>query len=109
MPRPNDTINEDWISDRIRFVCDAARLQRLDAPLLNLKGAYVSLSWYQSLVFFWFAYSYLVNAISFNSNKLKLFNCSYFFNKSSTLHKNLLVPPVLDFAGNFLDLESSFI
>jgi len=38
LPRSNDVINEDWISDRIRFICDSARLQRLDLPFLKSKN-----------------------------------------------------------------------
>jgi NADH dehydrogenase (ubiquinone) Fe-S protein 1 len=103
LPRSNDTINEDWISDRIRFVCDAIRLQRLDAPLLRLKGDYRLLTWYQALIFFSFAYFSLSSKLAFNSNKLKLSSYSYCFNKP------LLRSPVIDVVGNFLDLNSSFV
>lgn len=44
LPRSNDFINEDWISDRIRFICDAVRVQRLDSPILKYKRGFHSLT-----------------------------------------------------------------
>ena len=32
LPRQNDDVNEDWISDKTRFACDGLKYQRLDRP-----------------------------------------------------------------------------
>lgn len=34
-PRTNDSINEEWLSDKSRFVSDALKTQRLTTPVLN--------------------------------------------------------------------------
>ena len=33
LPRTNDAINEEWISDKTRYVCDGLKMQRLDRAL----------------------------------------------------------------------------
>lgn len=35
LPRPNDDINEEWISDKTRFAYDGLRRQRLTTPMLR--------------------------------------------------------------------------
>ncbi|MEL6748151.1 MAG: NADH-quinone oxidoreductase subunit NuoG, partial [Pseudomonadota bacterium] len=35
MPRNNDAVNEEWISDKTRFIWDGLRTQRLDQPYLK--------------------------------------------------------------------------
>ena len=37
-PRENHFINEEWISDKSRFVWDGIRVQRLDTPLKKIDG-----------------------------------------------------------------------
>ena len=36
-PRTNDTINEEWLSDKSRFVSDALKTQRLTVPIVDGK------------------------------------------------------------------------
>ena len=36
LPRNNDSVNEEWISDKTRFVFDGLRRQRLDRPYVCL-------------------------------------------------------------------------
>ena len=38
LPRQNDAVNEDWISDKTRFFYDGLRYQRLDTPYIRGKG-----------------------------------------------------------------------
>ena len=45
LPRLNEEINEEWISDKTRHACDGLRRQRLDRPLLRKAGKLVSVSW----------------------------------------------------------------
>ncbi len=32
LPRNNDAVNEEWISDKTRHVADGLKIQRLDQP-----------------------------------------------------------------------------
>jgi NADH-quinone oxidoreductase subunit G len=45
LPRVNDAINEEWISDKTRFVWDGLRTQRLDRPYVRRNGKLVATSW----------------------------------------------------------------
>lgn len=45
MPRVNDAVNEEWISDKTRFIWDGLRTQRLDRPYVRKDGRLVSASW----------------------------------------------------------------
>ncbi|WP_279098530.1 NADH-quinone oxidoreductase subunit NuoG [Bartonella apis] len=45
MPRVNDDINEEWISDKTRFIWDGLRTQRLDRPYVRKGGKLVEASW----------------------------------------------------------------
>jgi NADH-quinone oxidoreductase subunit G len=46
LPRQNDAINEDWISDKTRFAYDALKYQRLDRPYARGKDGYLHpVSW----------------------------------------------------------------
>ena len=35
MPRTNEDINEEWISDKSRFACDGLKRQRLTYPMMK--------------------------------------------------------------------------
>jgi NADH-quinone oxidoreductase subunit G len=45
LPRVNDAINEEWISDKTRHVWDGLRTQRLDRPYIRRNGKLVPSSW----------------------------------------------------------------
>jgi NADH-quinone oxidoreductase subunit G len=45
LPRVNDDVNEEWISDKTRHVVDGLRTQRLDQPYLRENGRLVPASW----------------------------------------------------------------
>ncbi|MFD0917478.1 NADH-quinone oxidoreductase subunit NuoG [Pseudahrensia aquimaris] len=45
MPRVNEAVNEEWISDKTRFVWDGLRTQRLDRPYIRKNGKLTSASW----------------------------------------------------------------
>jgi NADH-quinone oxidoreductase subunit G len=45
LPRTNDEINEEWISDKTRHVVDGLRTQRLDQPYLRDNGRLRPASW----------------------------------------------------------------
>lgn len=74
LPRINEALNEDWLSNKTRYIYDSFELQRITSPLLNLsylssffnfssKGVFwVSVSWKQILLLS----SYFLNGYSFN-------------------------------------------
>jgi NADH-quinone oxidoreductase subunit G len=45
MPRLNEAINEEWISDKTRFIWDGLRSQRLDRPYIRDGGKLRPASW----------------------------------------------------------------
>lgn len=45
LPRLNEDINEEWISDKTRFACDGLQVQRLDTPYVRIKGKLQPSSW----------------------------------------------------------------
>lgn len=49
MPRINEEINEEWISDKTRFAIDGLGRQRLDKPFVRKNGKLVSTSWDEAL------------------------------------------------------------
>ncbi|MDF3349173.1 NADH-quinone oxidoreductase subunit G [Sulfitobacter sp. KE34] len=45
LPRNHDGVNEEWISDKTRFVWDGLRRQRLDTPYIRENGKLRKASW----------------------------------------------------------------
>jgi len=45
LPRTNDDVNEEWISDKTRHVVDGLRVQRLDEPFVRSDGQLKPASW----------------------------------------------------------------
>ena len=45
MPRVNEAVNEEWISDKTRFIWDGLRSQRLDRPYVRQGSRLVPASW----------------------------------------------------------------
>ncbi len=45
LPRVNEEVNEEWISDKTRFSCDGLRRQRLDRPYVRDGGKLRAASW----------------------------------------------------------------
>jgi NADH-quinone oxidoreductase subunit G len=45
LPRINDDVNEEWISDKTRHVVDGLRAQRLDQPYIRERGRLRPASW----------------------------------------------------------------
>ena len=45
LPRVNEQVNEEWISDKTRFIWDGLRTQRLDRPYVRKDGRLVAASW----------------------------------------------------------------
>jgi NADH-quinone oxidoreductase subunit G len=45
LPRVNEAVNEEWISDKTRHIVDGLRTQRLDRPYLRENGQLRAASW----------------------------------------------------------------
>ncbi|HEY6833612.1 MAG TPA: NADH-quinone oxidoreductase subunit NuoG [Pseudolabrys sp.] len=45
LPRNNDAVNEEWISDKTRHVVDGLRAQRLDQPYVRVNGRLQPATW----------------------------------------------------------------
>jgi NADH-quinone oxidoreductase subunit G len=50
MPRVNDEVNEEWISDKTRFIWDGLRTQRLDRPYVRQNGKLKPATWPEAFV-----------------------------------------------------------
>jgi NADH-quinone oxidoreductase subunit G len=48
LPRVNDDVNEEWISDKTRHVVDGLRTQRLDQPYIREHGRLRPATWQQA-------------------------------------------------------------
>tara|TARA_Y100000590_G_scaffold378163_1_gene444917 strand:+ start:4811 stop:6850 length:2040 start_codon:yes stop_codon:yes gene_type:complete len=49
LPRVNDDINEEWISDKTRYACDGLLKQRIDNPYIRENGRLQKTSWDRAL------------------------------------------------------------
>ena len=45
LPRLNEQINEEWISDKTRFSCDGLKYKRLDRPWIKENGSLKEATW----------------------------------------------------------------
>lgn len=49
LPRNHDGVNEEWISDKTRFIWDGLRRQRLDVPYIRENGKLRKATWGEAL------------------------------------------------------------
>jgi NADH-quinone oxidoreductase subunit G len=49
LPRVNEDVNEEWISDKTRYACDGLMRQRLDRPYVREAGKLRPASWPEAL------------------------------------------------------------
>jgi NADH-quinone oxidoreductase subunit G len=49
LPRTHEDVNEEWISDKTRFVWDGLRSQRLDTPYIREFGKLRAATWHEAL------------------------------------------------------------
>ncbi|PVH17676.1 NADH dehydrogenase (quinone), G subunit [Candidozyma duobushaemuli] len=67
LPRLNDEINEEWISDKSRFACDGLKTQRLTNPLIKDGDSFKPATWDEALSTIAAAY----NKLKPNGDELK--------------------------------------
>ncbi len=51
LPRINDEINEEWISDKTRYAYDGLLNNRLDIPYIKKNGEFIEASWKEAINF----------------------------------------------------------
>ena len=51
LPRLNNDINEEWISDKTRFACDGLLKQRLDVPYIRKNNKLEKSTWDEAIAF----------------------------------------------------------
>ncbi len=51
LPRLNESINEEWISDKTRYAVDGLSKQRLNSPYLKINGKLTKVSWGEAFSF----------------------------------------------------------
>jgi len=49
LPKINEDINEEWISDKSRYSCDGLLKQRLDQPYIRKEGKLVPTTWNEAI------------------------------------------------------------
>src|SRR5215470_4229963 len=49
LPRVNEAVNEEWISDKTRYACDGLKRQRLDQPYIRKGGKLEPARWPEAL------------------------------------------------------------
>ncbi len=109
LPRINEEINEEWISDKTRYACDGLKNQRLDTPYLREGNKFNKISWNN-------AYEIINTKIkSTNEEKIGCFTgdltnmetgyiAKEFFNK--VIKSNLIDSRAENYYVNFSDKEN---
>ncbi len=49
LPRINEDVNGEWISDKTRYSCDGLKNQRLDSPYVKKNNKFIKTSWNEAL------------------------------------------------------------
>lgn len=49
LPKLNEDINEEWLSDKARFSYDGLKVQRIDTPYVRIDGKLVKSSWGEAI------------------------------------------------------------
>jgi len=115
LPILNDTLNEEWISDKTRFSFDGLKNQRLGKPLLKVVKDWVPTTWESSLEIFstnvnkFFDAGQLSNRVSRNSSAVVVCGNQTDLETSKILHDfatNLNVPCLVE---NEISLNSNLL
>lgn len=86
LPRINYELNEDWITDKIRFSYDSFRRQRLYDPMIKVNRTFLKIGW----------------------KKAMLFVKKLFYSFITANNKSSLIP-LRGYMGDHLDLETIYI
>ena len=103
LPRINDEINEEWISDKTRYACDGLLNNRIDTPYIKKDGEFKEVSWKDALSFI---NQNLENKKTFGGlvGQLVDLETSYAFKK---LFKNVFNSELVDFRQKDILFDTS--
>ena len=103
LPRINDEINEEWISDKTRYACDGLLNNRIDTPYIKKDGELKEVSWKEALSFI---NQNLENKKTFGGlvGQLVDLETSYAFKK---LFKNVFNSELVDFRQKDILFDTS--
>jgi NADH-quinone oxidoreductase subunit G len=103
LPRINDEINEEWISDKTRYACDGLLNNRIDTSYINKDGEFKEVSWKEALNFI---NQNLENKKTFGGlvGQLVDLETSYAFKK---LFKNVFNSELVDFRQKDILFDTS--
>ena len=103
LPRINDEINEEWISDKTRYACDGLLNNRIDTPYIKKDGEFKEVSWKEALNFI---NQNLENKKTFGGlvGQLVDLETSYAFQK---LFKNVFNSELVDFRQKDILFDTS--
>ncbi len=103
LPRINDEINEEWISDKTRYACDGLLNDRIDTPYIKKDGEFKEVSWKDALSFI---NQNLENKKTFGGlvGQLVDLETSYAFKK---LFKNVFNSELVDFRQKDILFDTS--
>ena len=103
LPRINDEINEEWISDKTRYACDGLLNNRIDTPYIKKDGEFKEVSWKEALSFI---NQNLENKKTFGGlvGQLVDLETSYAFKK---LFKNVFNSELVDFRQKDILFDTS--
>jgi NADH-quinone oxidoreductase subunit G len=103
LPRINDEINEEWISDKTRYACDGLLNNRIDTPYIKKDGEFKEVSWKEALNFI---NQNLENKKTFGGlvGQLVDLETSYAFKK---LFKNVFNSELVDFRQKDILFDTS--
>nr|YP_009476589.1 NADH dehydrogenase subunit 11 [Chroomonas placoidea]AVM81082.1 NADH dehydrogenase subunit 11 [Chroomonas placoidea] len=110
LPRLNDKINEEWISDKTRFAFDGLKRQRLYEPLLKQNGKFEAISWQEALTQIVLRLTSITNSYQIGANigsqadLESIFLLKYLIEKKQGVFLNSERP-----AMNSIDFQSSYL
>lgn len=76
LPKQNKNINEEWITDVIRFNYDGLKIERLAFPMIKIHDSFVTCSWAFSYLYLYFIIRFLTNFKDYTSFVSQFLNSS---------------------------------
>jgi NADH dehydrogenase/NADH:ubiquinone oxidoreductase subunit G len=100
LPRINNKVNEEWLTDRARFYFDGLRYQRLLFPLLKKNFGLVPVSWGFVKNFF-LNLSRIVSKKQFNGDLFPSFFFNFMTGEADDLFRQIVLKVIAQRSGNF--------
>lgn len=110
LPRINNKVNEEWLTDRARFYFDGLRYQRLLFPLLKKSFGFIPVSWEFVKNFFLNLFR-IVSKKHFNEDLFPSFFFNFLTGEADDLFRQTILKVVAQRSGNFTfysQLQSNF-